>query len=481
MISRRDFLAASLPAALSGQSSPSRPNILLVLADDLGYGDLSCNGNRIVRTPNLDRFAGEGVRFTNCYSGAPNCSPARTALMTGRTPTRVGIHNWIPMLSPMHVRKSEVTIATLLQKAGYQTSHAGKWHLNGWFNLPGQPQPHDHGFQHWFSTQNNALPNHRNPYNFVRNSIPMGPQQGYAGQIVATEAIRWLKQRDASKPFFQFVCFHEPHEPIATDAKFADLYPSADPSYSAYWGNVAQMDDCFGQILRTLDELKLRDNTLVLFTGDNGPARTAIHPHGSTAGFRANKGHIYEGGIRVPGLLRWPGQARAGQVSDEPICGVDWLPTVCEATGIAAPTDRAIDGTSWLPTLKGAPISRRTPLYWHFNHATSIPKVAMRMGDWKVVAKLTGPNLGPGGDIQAEHQQAIKSAELAAFELYNLRTDTAEQNDLASSEPGRLKQMLDTLKPLYRSVRDESPTWPAWENARYEDGRIEWPAYRKQR
>ena len=149
------------------------PNILIVLADDLGYGDLGCYGNKIVKTPNLDRFARQGMRFTDCYAAAANCSPSRTGVMTGRTPTRVGIHNWIPMLSPMHVSSKEITIAKLLQQNGYDTAHVGKWHLNGRFNLPGQPQPNDHGFNHWFSTQNNALPNHKNPYNFVRNGIPV--------------------------------------------------------------------------------------------------------------------------------------------------------------------------------------------------------------------------------------------------------------------------------------------------------------------
>ena len=136
-------------------NAESRPNFVVVLCDDLGYGDLACYGNETVHTPHLDRFAGEGIRFTDCYSSAPNCSPSRAGLMTGRTPWRIGIHNWIPMMSPVHVRASEITIATLLRGAAYSTAHCGKWHLNGMFNLPGQPQPGDHGFDHWFSTQNN--------------------------------------------------------------------------------------------------------------------------------------------------------------------------------------------------------------------------------------------------------------------------------------------------------------------------------------
>ena len=268
-----------MASASASQTRSRRPNILLVLADDLGYGDLGCYGNQAVRTPNIDRFAREGLRFTQCYSAAANCSPARAALMTGRTPTRIGIHNWIPMLSPMHLREEEISVATLLRNAGYATCHVGKWHLNGMFNLSGQPQPSEHGFDHWFSTQNNALPNHRNPYNFVRNGIPVGPLEGYAGSIVADEAIRWLREEhDKSKPFFQFVCFHEPHEPIATEKRFADLYPSDDPSYAAHHGNITQMDEAFGRLMRSLDELSLRESTLVFFTSDNGPAVTGMHP-----------------------------------------------------------------------------------------------------------------------------------------------------------------------------------------------------------
>ena len=159
----------------------------------------------------------------------------------------------------MHVSSKEITIAKLLQDTGYDTAHIGKWHLNGRFNLPGQPQPNHHGFSHWFSTQNNALPNHRNPYNFVRNGIPTGPIKGFSAQIVTDEAIHWLRsRRDKKKPFFLFVCYHEPHEPIATDQKFEKLHPADDPSHSAYWGNVTQRDAGFGRLITQVDRLKAR-------------------------------------------------------------------------------------------------------------------------------------------------------------------------------------------------------------------------------
>ena len=323
------------------------PNIIIVLTDDLGYGDIGCYGNKIVKTPHLDRFAREGMRFTDCYAAAANCSPSRTGLMTGRTPTRVGVHNWIPMFSPMHVPKEEITIATILQNGGYDTAHVGKWHMNGRFNMPGQPQPNDHGFNHWFATQNNALPNHRDPWNFVRNGTPVGPLKGYAADIVTDEAIHWLRAwRDKSKPFFLFVCYHEPHEPIASDPRFAKDYPSDDPSFTAYWANVAQMDASFGRLMAELDKQKLREDTFVFFTSDNGPARTGFHPHGETDGLRHKKGSVYEGGIRVPGIMRWPGKIKSDTVQRTPVSGVDLLPTLCNVTGLKPPTDRHLDGTS---------------------------------------------------------------------------------------------------------------------------------------
>ena len=478
------FAAAALVCLGSlAARADSRPNFVVVLADDLGYGDLGCYGDRVVKTPNLDRLAAEGMRLTSCYAAHPNCSPSRAGLLTGRTPFRVGIHNWIPQESPMHLRRSEITVATLLRRAGYATCHVGKWHLSGGFDLSDQPLPSDHGFDYWFSTQNIALPSHRNPDNFVRNGRPVGVLEGYAAPLVAGEAIRWLKEvRGREKPFFLFVCFHEPHEPIATDARFAALYPSpGDPSRAAFYGNVTQMDEAFGRLMGALDELRLRERTLVFFTSDNGPAITAMHPHGSAGPLRDKKGSVYEGGIRVPGLLRWPGRIRPGQVCDEPVSGVDLLPTLCEAAGLRAPADRAIDGASLLPMFEGKPVQRKTPLYWQFNRAHSAPKVAMRSGDWKILARLTGPEFKPGADILATEGETIKAAELTSFEVYQLREDIGEKTDLAQREPARLAELSATLNKLYHEVRDASPVWPAWTWPRTESERIQWPPYWTQR
>ncbi|MDP7275151.1 MAG: sulfatase-like hydrolase/transferase [Planctomycetaceae bacterium] len=463
------FLAGSLVAA-------PRPNVVVVLCDDLGYGDLACFGNPVVKTPHLDRFARGGLKLTSCYAAAANCSPARAGLLTGRTPYRAGIHNWIPMFSPMHLRRGEITLSRLLQQSGYTTCHVGKWHLNGRFNLDDQPQPSDHGFDYWFSTQNNALPSHRDPDNFVRNGKPAGPLEGYSSQLVVDEARRWISSvRDKSKPFFLFTCFHEPHEPIASAEIFERPYAALDnPSQIRHHGNITQMDHAFGRLLATLEEHKLDENTLVIFTSDNGPAITRYHPHGSTGPLRQKKGHLYEGGIRVPGIIHWPGHTQPGTTSDTPVSGVDLLPTICAAAGVALPENRKLDGTNILPLLAGQPLLRRQPLYWQFHVASSKPKVALRDGDWKLLAHLQGPQLGPFGGIRPEDQHAIKTQTIGKLELYNLKTDIGETRDLVSSQPARLARMATVLKRLFTEVQDESPTWPAWKWPGHEGKRIAW-------
>ena len=460
------------------ESFSASPNIVVVLADDLGYGDVGCYGHERIQTPSIDEFAAEGMKLTSCYSAHPNCSPSRTGLMTGRTPFRVGIYNWIPMFSPMHVRRSEVTVATLLRDVGYDTCHVGKWHLNGDFNLPSQPQPSDHGFNHWFSTQNNALPNHRNPNNFVRNGKEVGQLEGYSAQLVASEAVEWLRHgRDREKPFFLFACFHEPHEPIASAKKFTDLYRSEDPSLPAHHGNVTQLDAGFGTLLAALDELGVRDQTFVLFTSDNGPAITGMHPHGSAGPLRDKKGAIYEGGIRVPGIVQWPGHLTAGSTSDVPVSGVDVLPTLCAIAGIEPPADRVLDGASFLPVFSGQSIVRERPLYWQFNRAKSDAKVAIRDGDWKLVAHLTEPGPNLGADITAEEIQRIKTAELTNFELYNLKEDIAESKDMANQRADVFNELKPKMEAIYSEVKAEAPEWSAWEWPRYESSKIEWPDY----
>lgn len=433
------------PEALPPPNS-KRPNFLVVLCDDLGYGDLGCYGHPHIRTPHLDRFAAEGVRLSDAYAAAPVCSPARAGMLTGRTPHRCGIYDWIPENSPVHLRREEVTVATLLREVGYATAHVGKWHCNGRFNQAEQPQPGDHGFDHWFSTQNNAKPSHRNPVNFVRNGEEVGRIEGYSSTLIADEAIRWLREdRDQAKPFCLFVWFHAPHEPIATPPEFMAWYEDIEPEQQRmYFGNVSEIDQAFGKMLHALDDLGEKEETLVFFTSDNGPEtlnryRGSERSYGSAGPLCGMKLHLYEGGIRVPGLARMPGRIPAGQVSSAPVCGTDILPTCCALAGIEPPAGRTLDGEDVLPLLCGATLERQKPLYWRYDRALSRPYTeALRQGDWKLLA----------------------DAECNRLQLYHLSEDIGETRNLAEKEPGRLSAMRDVLDRIHRDVAAEAPVWP---------------------
>jgi len=471
MLNRRAFLQTAAGGCLAGipvaPAAARPPNFVIVLCDDLGYGDLGCFGSPVIQTPHLDRFAGEGMRFTDCYAAAPVCSPSRTGMLTGRIPDRAGVYNWIPENNVMHLRREEVTFARLLRSAGYATCHSGKWHCNGKFNSPEQPQPGDHGFDHWFSTQNNAAPSHANPVNFVRNGTRVGPTKGYSSTLIVEEAIGWMKGLPAQKPFCLFVCFHAPHEPVAAAEEFVRMYPKAAKRGEAlYYADVTQMDYEFGRLMKHLDETRLRDNTLVFFTSDNGPETLDRYPgawrsHGSPGPLRSMKLSMYEGGSRVPGMLRWPGRTRPGLTSAEPVSGVDMLPTLCEIAGVRLPADRRLDGTSIVPALEGKSIRRRVPLQWRYYNAIDRPRVALRAGDWKILG--IPDQLSPRGTgstfVPKDCMPYIKDARLVEFELYHLREDVGEKNNLADREPRRLKQLTERLIQLDREIRAEGPDW----------------------
>jgi arylsulfatase A len=455
------------PGGHAAQTAAPAPSFLILLADDLGYGDIAAYGHPHIRTPNLDRLAAQGLRLTDCYAAAPVCSPARAGLLTGRTPNRTGVYDWIPADHPVHLRRGEVTVAGLLRAAGYDTAHVGKWHLNGKFNAAEQPQPGDHGFDHWFATQNNAAPSHENPSNFVRNGKEVGLLSGYAANLVAREGSDWLRGRtDRSRPFYLQAWFHEPHEPVSSPPELVEKYRSVarNADEAQYFANVENMDRAIGELLRTLDDLGAAENTLVFFTSDNGPEtlrryRGAERSYGTPGPLRGMKLHLYEGGIRVPGILRWPARIQAGQVSAEPVSAVDLLPTVCDLRGIPLPANRPIDGASIAPVFSGKPVERRVPLFWAYYRSLSLPKVAMRDGDWKLVAHWDGPEDPLGGNVNPQSMRLIKTARLTRFELYNLREDPGETRDLAASQPDRLKTLSQRLLDLYLEVQAEGVDW----------------------
>jgi arylsulfatase A len=452
---------------LARAATSARPNLVVFLADDLGWGEIGANGSERVKTPHIDRLAAEGIRFTQFYAPAAVCSPTRAGILTGRNPFRLGIYTYIPNNSPMHVPRSEPTIASLLRAAGYDTCFVGKWGANGGLTRPDQAQPGDLGFDHWFATQNNAEGSHLNPGGFVRNGHVVGKVEGYSAQIIVDEATQWLRARkDPARPFCLFVWFHEPHRVIATPERFTAMYrerfpgktptkAGADdanedklPTVAEYLGNISHLDHQVGRVMSTLDELRAADNTLVVFTSDNGPI-----PPGSTGGLKGGKTRLSEGGIRLPGFMRWPQRIRAGQVSDVPVSSIDLVATARAMAGTTPPAHRPSDGTSWLPLFAGEPLVRTTPLFWR----NAGGDAALRDGDWKLHASAGKRAAGQGAVAY------LAEAPLVDFELFNLRADPRETRDLAASEPERLARMKATLVKLHAETQREAPRWP--ENA----------------
>ncbi|MBD3422706.1 MAG: sulfatase-like hydrolase/transferase [Chitinivibrionales bacterium] len=479
MLTRRSFLHKSAlgAAALTTSSALTfaheqqhKPNIIFILCDDMGYGDLGCFDHPDIKSPNLDGLASEGMKLTQCYAPAPVCSPARAGFMTGRIPQRTGIYDYIKKLSDTHLHTSELTIAELLKSVGYETCFVGKWHLCGKFReLTSQPMPSDQGFDYYMATENNAGPNHLNPGNFVRNGVKVGQIQGYSSDIIAAEALDWLQnKRDESKPYFLFVSFHSPHEYIKTAQEYKDMYSYntvADPlnhgafPYRKYWGNITQMDNAAGQVLSYLDTSNTKDSTFIMFTSDNGPETYvrysgAFQSVGSTGGLRGRKLELYEGGIRVPGIIRWPGHVTAGSTSHEPLNGVDLLPTLCDISGAEIPTDRAVDGVSLLPVFSGNSLQRSTPLYWQFDQAKVCEPFTV--GEWPTCDDHAGEyNRAPTTVIRRGDWKLLAWKNNRTIELYNLKDDPAESRDLSSVETQRAQDMLDALIKLKNEVSEE--------------------------
>jgi len=395
-IGRREFLGRLAAGAATGLAGIRvAPSFVLILCDDIGYCDIGCFGGQAAETPNLDRLAAEGMKLTSCYAAAPIAAPSRAGLLTGRTPYRAGVYDRIPEGGHMHLPAEEKTIACLLRDAGYATCLAGTWQLNGKFNSPEQPQPGDHGFQHSFATREDPEPIAR----------------------IAGEAIRWLKGVEDGKPLCLFVWLTAPRGSGSDGASMTEI------------------DREIGRLLAALADRGLADRTLVFFTGACGPAAA----EGRAGPSRGGKGSLYEGGIRVPGILRWPGRTKPGSVSDEPVIGTDVLPTLCAAAGIRVPDDRRIDGASLLPIFEGKPIARAVPLYWQYDGAIGGPQLALREGDWKLLADPVAKTLS----------------------LFNLREDPGETDERAVEETDRRKSLARKLGTLRAEVAMEGPTWPS--------------------
>ena len=291
------------------------------------------------------------------------------------------------------------------------------------------------------ATHNNANPSHKHPNNFIRNGQPVGETNSYSAPFVADEAIKWLTEiRDPAKPFALSIWVHEPHKPIATDIKFSQQYKGQKDRDKTYFGNISQLDYALGKVMETLETQGVADNTLLIFSSDNGPI---LGVGGSSGGLRGNKRSDFEGGIRVPFIAKWPGHIKPGSVNDTPVIGTDIFATVLDIVNIPLPTDRTIDGASMLPVFAGKPADRKIPMFWRTHVSSAQDRVAVRVGDWKIVANDT----------------------LTKFMLFNVKKDWQEKNNLATSEPEKLAEMKATLLKTWEDIVKEGPNhW--WEGER---------------
>ncbi len=449
-------LAAGILVVGVAGAATSPPNIVVIYADDLGYGDLKVYGHHTIQTPNLDQLAADGLRLTQYYAPSPLCSPSRAALLTGRTPFRSGIRSWIPQYQDVQLGPKEVTVATLLKGAGYETFLGGKWHLNGGLDHEPHTQPDDHGFDHWLALHAFPIPHNHRPTNFFRNGRPLGEVDGYTADIVIDEAIEWLAGRSGERPLFLYLAMIEPHSTLANPAEFNAMYegftegeirpivngqpePPLDlleaRGPGEYYANVSYLDHQIGRFLEALDERGLRDSTLVFFASDNGPVTTEwrhwweVNLYGSTGGLRGRKADLYEGGVREPAIIRWPGRIEAGSVSDAIVSGYDLMPTLAAIVGLDLPAGRPIDGEDVSPVLAGRDWRRERPLYWEFDDDQGF-HYALRDGDWKLLADYA----------------------MARTELYNLLEDPLEMVDRSGDRPEVLERMLKRLRETAASV-----------------------------
>ena len=423
----------ALPLTLSAAlcAAEPRPNIVVILADDLGVNDLGCYGRKDHRTPNLDRLAKQGMRFTCAYTAQPICSPSRAAIMTGKCPARLNLTNYLPgrpdapsqrLLQPRiegQLPLEEVTVAELLKSAGYATGLFGKWHLGG----PGFG-PVEQGFDIAVSPP--------------ADTKPM-LETGGKGEFAITAAAEKFIEEHRDGPFFCYVPHNNPHIPLAAAAERVEKYPDAfHPVYAAM---IETLDDAVGRLMAKVESLGITDRTIFLFTSDNGglhvlesPGTPATH----NGPFRAGKGYVYEGGLREPLIIRWPGVAIPDSVCETPVVLTDLVPTLLEAAGIdPAVAVGPLDGVSMKNVLRGEPAPART-LYWHFPNYTnqgSRPAGAIREANWKLV----------------EH------FEDGSVELYDLEQDVGETNDLAPSEPARAEDLRRKLQAWRARVGARMP------------------------
>ena len=467
-VTRRGFLracgvgaagavAGGVASGMARAAGPRKPNIIYILSDDLGYGDLGCFGQKRIKTPVLDRMAAEGMKFTDNYAGSTVCAPSRCVLMTG---LHTG-HCWVRgngKGAAQALRDRDVTVAELLKKAGYATGLTGKWGLGD--ELPGTTQgmPTRQGFDYFYGYLSQHHAHNYYPTFLLRNekrvTLPnVVPNEGAWGQgkaskkvvyshdLIAEEALTFV-EKNQGKPFFLYYALTIPH--ANNEAKnegmevpdygiYKDLdWPEPQKGHAAM---ITRMDRDIGRLLEKLKELGIDKDTLVIFTSDNGPHHEGGNDptfNNSSGIVRGTKRSLTEGGIRVPQIAYWPGKVKPGSITAHPTCFQDLMPTACELAGVAAP--KGIDGISYVPTLLGRSDQKTHEyLYWEF-HEGGASKRAVRFGNWKAI--LPKPN--------------------GTIEIYDLSKDIHEDNDLAAQRPDLVTKAAAYIK----AARVENPNWP---------------------
>jgi len=448
-------------ASLAADAPSRRPNFIFILADDLGWSDLGCYGHSQLKTPNLDRLAREGTLFTQFYVNASVCSPSRCAFMTGQYPARHRIHghyatneqnaargmsNWLDPKVP--------NVAALLHQAGYATAHLGKWHLG---NGDGAPPPTAYGFEE-SRTVNSSGPTWDEPDLTFRAK---------SSAAIVDETIRFITAHK-DQPFYVNAWMLIPHATLNPTEEQMEPYQNLQPggknfpfksAAQIFYGSVTDMDKHVGRLLRALDDLGLADNTLILFSSDNGPEDIHIgnagHSGVGSAGpFRGRKRSLYEGGIRMPGIVRWPARTPAGRIDDRSVvAGVDWLPTVCKLAGVEIPAAHKLDGENMSDVFLGTPRPRTKPLMWEwrfrifgepFHHS---PMLAIRDGDWKL----------------------LMNPDRSRVELYDIKKDLTQLNNVADKNPEVTERLAEEVLawqkelppgPTDRGVGEMNYPWP---------------------
>ncbi len=459
-------VALLLSAAQANAAPDRKTNVVLILIDDLGWNDVGCYGSDFYRTPNIDHLASEGMRFTDGYAACNVCSPSRAAILTGKNPARLLLTQWLPsgrwnprtnrLREGRYVSNlplEEVTIAEALREAGYRTAFMGKWHLG----TETYYYPQHQGFDVNVAGRDYGAPgSYFYPFKgkwkipttgqTLHKETPLPGKEGdYLVDRLAEEAEAFIRD-NVDKPFFLMLSHYAVHAPLQgkpdKTARYERIASGNRQGKPAYAAMVESVDDSVGRVMKTLRELQLDEQTLVIFTSDNGGFAKAT----SNAPLRANKGSNYEGGLRVPFIIRWPGQTKPGSVSAEPVIGMDLYPTILEATGQPPRPHQHVDGESLGPVLNGKANLKRDAIYWHYphynQHPSSFPSGVIRAGDWKLI-------------------EAFETGELS---LFNLDDDLGETKDLADREPAKVAELHAMLK----SWRNEVSADPMRPNPEFE-------------